>query len=96
VNFAARAAPPNLNFHMAVRCGLAGKEFCGRVRFIGGSVAEYRIYIIAPSGQFLRALELLCSDDESAKEYAKQLVDGVDVELWEGDRRVERFQHTHE
>jgi hypothetical protein len=59
-------------------------------------MAEYRMYIIAPTGQFLRAIELFCPDDESAKEYAKPLVDGCDVELWEGDRRVERFLHTHE
>jgi hypothetical protein len=43
-------------------------------------MAEYRMYIIA-TGQFLRAIELFCPDDESAKKYAKQLVDGCDVEL---------------
>jgi hypothetical protein len=59
-------------------------------------MAEYRAYIIAADGLFLRAIELVCPDDEIAREYAKQLVDGHDVELWQGDRRVEKFRHTHE
>jgi len=32
----------------------------------------------------------------TAKEYARQLVDGHDVELWQGDRKIESFKHTHE
>jgi hypothetical protein len=59
-------------------------------------MAEYRAYIIGTDGRFMRAVELVCPDDEGAKEYAKQLVDGHDVELWQGDRRIERFQHTHD
>ena len=59
-------------------------------------MAEYRMYIIAADGQFLRAIELLCPDDESAKEYARQLVDGQHIELWQGDRRIERFPHKHD
>ena len=54
---------------------------------------EYRAYIIGVDGQFIRSVVLLCHDDEDAKEYAKQLVDGHDVELWQGQRRVERFAH---
>jgi hypothetical protein len=44
-------------------------------------MAEYRAYIIGQDGQFLRAIELVCPDDDTAKEYAKQLVSGHDVEL---------------
>ena len=56
---------------------------------------EYRAHIIRTDGQFLGALKLICSDDASAKEYAKQLVDGHDIELWQGERRIERFNHTN-
>ena len=59
-------------------------------------MAEYRAYIIGTDARFMRAVELVCPDDDAAKEYAKQLVDGHDVELWQGDRRIERFQHTHD
>ena len=31
------------------------------------------------------------ADDETAKEYARQLVDGLAIELWQGDRQVGTF-----
>jgi hypothetical protein len=54
-------------------------------------MAEYRAYIIGADGHFIRAVELVCPDDDSAKEYAKQLVDGYDLELWQLDRLIVRF-----
>jgi hypothetical protein len=59
-------------------------------------MAEYRAYIIGTDGHFFRAVELVCADDATAKEYAKQLVDGHDVELWQGDRKIEAFKNTHQ
>ena len=59
-------------------------------------MAEYRAYIIGTDGRFLRAIELICPDDETAKQYAKQLVDGHDIELWQGDHKIETFKHTDE
>jgi hypothetical protein len=59
-------------------------------------MTEYRAYTIGGDGHFLRVVPLLCPDDETAKEYAKQLVDGYDVELWQGDRKIAAFKHTHE
>lgn len=59
-------------------------------------MAEYRAYIIGIDGGFLRAIELVCPDDEIAKEYAKRLADGHDVELWHGERKIISFKHTHE
>jgi hypothetical protein len=59
-------------------------------------MADYRVYIIGADGHFLRSVELVCPDDEKAQEFAKQLVDGHDVELWERDRKVATFKHTHE
>jgi hypothetical protein len=58
-------------------------------------MAEYRAYIIGTDGQFIKAIELLCPDDDTAKEYAEQLVDGRDVELWQGDRKIETFKRRH-
>jgi hypothetical protein len=59
-------------------------------------MAEYRAYFIGTDGRFLRAVELVCPDDDVAKEYARQLVDGHDVELWQGDRKIEAFKPTQE
>ena len=57
-------------------------------------MAEYRAYILGEDGHFLRAIEFTCPDDAAAKERARQLVDGHDVELWQGDRPVAKFDHT--
>jgi hypothetical protein len=57
---------------------------------------EYRAYIIGADGHFIRAVELLCPDDDSAKEYASNLVEGHDVELWQGDRHIVRFHSKQE
>ena len=51
----------------------------------------YRVYIVGTDGRFVRAIELVCPDDETAKEYAKKLVDGHDTELWQQDRKVAKF-----
>jgi hypothetical protein len=59
-------------------------------------MAEYRAYIIGEDGHFLRAVKLICPDDETAKEYAQRLVNGHDVELWQLDRQIAKFGHKPE
>ena len=56
-------------------------------------MAEYRAYVIGADGHFIRAVELVCPDDDAAKDCAKQLVEGHDIELWAGDRKVAAFKH---
>jgi hypothetical protein len=51
---------------------------------------------VSEDGQFVRGIDLVCPDDESAKEYARNLVDGHDVELWKGDRPIAKFRHRAE
>jgi hypothetical protein len=52
---------------------------------------EYRACLMNDDGSVLRSVQLLCPDDDTAKEYARQLVDGHAIELWRGEIRVERF-----
>ena len=52
---------------------------------------HYVAYFIGSDGQFQNATELDCIDDEAAKEYAKQLVNGHDLELWQRARIVAKF-----
>ncbi len=59
-------------------------------------MAEYRAYIIKDDGHFKRAVDLDCCDDDAAKEAAKKLVDGHDVELWQLGRKVETFKRKPE
>jgi hypothetical protein len=59
-------------------------------------MADYRAYILASDGRIANAVQLTCPDDEAAKEAAKQLVDGHDVELWQMGRKIETFKHKPE
>jgi hypothetical protein len=55
---------------------------------------DYRAYIVGADGLFNSTrTEFLHNhpDDATAIEAAKQLVDGHDIELWNGDRFVGRF-----
>jgi hypothetical protein len=52
---------------------------------------EYRACLMSDEGSVVRSVQLLCPDDDTAKEYARQLVDGHDIELWKGEIRIERF-----
>ena len=51
----------------------------------------YRVYVIGRDGHFIRSIDLSCADDGAAIESAKQLIDGSDLELWQRDRPVARF-----
>jgi hypothetical protein len=55
---------------------------------------EYRAYVIRPDGKIFKRVELVCADDEAAKEQAKALVNGHDVELWQEGRRITEFKST--
>jgi hypothetical protein len=55
---------------------------------------EYRAYIMGPDGHIERRVDLICKDEDTAKEQARQLVDGHDVELWQGSRKLARFYHS--
>jgi hypothetical protein len=54
-------------------------------------MAHYRAYFIGHDGYFIKAVDLICDDDDGARKYARQMVDGHDVELWQHDRRIEKF-----
>jgi hypothetical protein len=58
---------------------------------------EYRAYILGIDGhRFIRAADFLSDhpNDAAAMKAAEQLVDGHDVELWDGGRLVGKFDHS--
>jgi hypothetical protein len=66
--------------------------FCARYILGGGpQMADYRVYILDQDGHVSSAIGFVCPDDEAAKKYARQFVDGHDVELWHGDRQIATF-----
>ncbi|RXG86196.1 hypothetical protein EAS61_34025 [Bradyrhizobium zhanjiangense] len=52
---------------------------------------EFRAYIVDQSGHVTGRVDLICADEESARQRARQLVDGHAVELWQGNHKIERF-----
>lgn len=52
---------------------------------------EYRAYLVRADGHIQSRVDLICEHEEAAKEQAKQLVDGHDVELWQLDRKIATF-----
>ncbi|MET4091644.1 hypothetical protein [Bradyrhizobium sp. S3.5.5] len=65
--------------------------FLARIAVI--EMIGYRAYVMGPDGHIRQRIDLLCQDDEAAKEQAEKLVDGHDIELWELDRRIAIFKH---
>jgi len=57
---------------------------------------EYKAYIIGPDGHIAHRIDLLCDSEEEARHRAKQLADGHAIELWQRDRRLERFEPLHD
>jgi len=52
---------------------------------------EYRAYVIG-AGRILQRIDLICDDDAAARERAQQLVEDHPVELWRGDKLLDRFE----
>jgi hypothetical protein len=60
----------------------------------GGKVgmADYRVHTIGVDGNFINSRAFSCDNDPDAIEWAKQLVDGHDIELRSGARLVIRLE----
>ena len=54
---------------------------------------EYQVYTMGTDGNALKEIEIDRPNDRAAVQYAKQFVDGHDIELWQGDRKVVEFEH---
>ena len=51
----------------------------------------YRALVFGPDGHFLRAHNFEAASNDFALMRAELLVDGHDVELWEGESLLKRF-----
>lgn len=54
-------------------------------------MAHYIAYLIGRDSHLMKAVDLICVDDEDAIKCAQPMVDGHGVELWQRDRRVAKF-----
>jgi hypothetical protein len=56
-------------------------------------VSEYRAYYVGADGHLAGSKALDCDTDLKAIESAKKLLDGKDIEIWDGLRKVVRLPH---
>ena len=54
---------------------------------------EYRAYSIDRDGHIMARFDLLATDEATAREQASLLVDGHDIELWQGAVKVAKFNY---
>jgi hypothetical protein len=56
-------------------------------------MSDYRAFYIGTNGQFAGSKELDCDTDAMAIASAIKLLDGKDIEIWDGLRKVVRLPH---
>jgi hypothetical protein len=56
-------------------------------------MAEYRAYTVGHDDRFAVSQEMVCRDDGEAVARTKRLLDGRDIEVWNGERLVIRLSH---
>ena len=54
---------------------------------------RYRAYVLNQDDSIKLAIDLFCADGDAAEERVQQLVDGHDIELWQGERKIIRLSH---
>jgi hypothetical protein len=52
---------------------------------------EYRAYLLGPDGRIASRIDLICEDENAARERARQLAHDCAVELWCGDRKIAEY-----
>lgn len=52
----------------------------------------YRAFVLTFEGHVINAVDLVCATEENAKALAERLVEANPVELWDGPRRIARFE----
>jgi hypothetical protein len=65
-----------------------------RSRYLEAKMRVYHAYIVGLHGRSIGVVQMDCVDDASAIKWASRLVDSHDVELWQMDRPVARFEAT--
>jgi hypothetical protein len=59
-------------------------------------MTEYRAYYVGATGYFEGSRDLECDTDSEAIVSAKKLLDGKDIEIWCGIRKLIRLPHKAE
>lgn len=94
----ARSLPPGpeRNGHREIAAklrSLFGNKAWLDAHTVAGPVTGYQVYTVDAHGNSLNEIELDSPNDRAAVASAKQFVDGHDIELWQGDRKIMEFEH---
>jgi hypothetical protein len=55
-------------------------------------MADYYAYLIGVDGRVSKRVPIVCDNDEEAKRFAHQMVDGHALELWQDARKIATFE----
>lgn len=56
-------------------------------------MAAYRVFEVDSNGHVVKAARIIdCKDDEAAAAEARVFIDGYDIEIWDGARRVAKIE----
>ena len=56
---------------------------------------EYKAYLLGPDGRVASRVDLVCENEEAAREHAQKLAQDCVVELWQGATRIAGFHPRH-
>ena len=59
-------------------------------------MSDYRVYFVGLNGLFEGSKALDCDSDTTAVASARKLLDGKDIEIWCGLRKIIRLPHKPE
>jgi hypothetical protein len=54
-------------------------------------MTNYRVYVLGNDGHIVNAIQPDCPDDSTAIQTAKKYINGHDIELWQRDRKIAKF-----
>ncbi|MBR0831411.1 hypothetical protein JQ596_38490 [Bradyrhizobium manausense] len=52
----------------------------------------YRAFVLTFEDDIIQSVDLVCATEENARLLAERLAETNPVELWDGPRRIERFE----
>jgi hypothetical protein len=56
----------------------------------------YRVYTVDKYGHISGPADIIdAADDEAARQEAKRMLDGHAIEIWDGTRRIAKFDPLH-
>lgn len=56
---------------------------------------DYKVYLLGPDGRVATRVDLVCENEETARERAQLLAQNCAVELWQDARKIAEYHPRH-